>query len=475
MQRNRNILLHIAVLILFIGWGPSDAIAKSPLEVLKDHSIGTGQSVASAGSAIITDKKKDPGTVYLTTDELVTKSKDLAYMNLFKAELEKRGVKVQLSPDIWTSDDHVKAVKKCPKGAWVVAGCGGICAGTMRDMVLGKTGYLKTCYQQNQIKGYIILNLSPYVLKNLSFLKRAWDDNFSPSSFTGIPNPYDYCLKGGLFVAESEVDNKTLLGAKRVPVLADQIVAIMQGETTGTGSSSEGLSLRRVAEDDTSQDGDKVKELQIALQSCGYYQDCKIDGWFGPYTEEAVQAFQRDNGLEATGVVDQQLFDKIIAKGKEKSSPSAWGSGVGPEYLQASSRAQSNNAQIRSLANSLKGSTALQTAKNIFNWTLNNVRYQSYYNSQKGALGVLSSKRGNCCDQANLNVALLRAAGIPAKYGHGPDCIFGSGLRTGHVWCYAYIDGAWKALDTTSSKNSVGNLASFRAVGGIKYYPNVPF
>lgn len=50
--------------------------------------------------------------------------------------------------------------------------------------------------------------------------------------------------------------------------------------------------------------------IQKALQSAGYYQGA-IDGKIGPATKQAVKAFQRDNSLEADGVVGRRTWDKL--------------------------------------------------------------------------------------------------------------------------------------------------------------------
>lgn len=54
--------------------------------------------------------------------------------------------------------------------------------------------------------------------------------------------------------------------------------------------------------------GDKnstVKEIQTALNKKGYYNG-KIDGVFGNVTKEAVINFQKDNNLEADGIVGEK-------------------------------------------------------------------------------------------------------------------------------------------------------------------------
>jgi transglutaminase-like putative cysteine protease len=102
--------------------------------------------------------------------------------------------------------------------------------------------------------------------------------------------------------------------------------------------------------------------------------------------------------------------------------------------------------------------------------------FEYYLNSKKGALGALDSKKANCCDQAHLVVALLRASGIPARYTHCKPCKFlSSGMVVGHVWAEAQIDGKWAEMDTTSNQNNVGAVNSFEKIGNPKFYDKLPF
>jgi len=249
-------------------------------------------------------------------------------------------------------------------------------------------------------------------------------------------------------------------GTPPTVVLERHPINLASALATGTSSV-----LVRVSQGDTSQSAEKVEALQRALQAAGYYLNCKIDGWYGPFTGQAIMEFQRDNGLEVTGMTDEALYQKVLAKAKASAATSSQASVPAgfSAYLKSSSGTPSNNSRIMAQAKKLTGKTPLETTQNIFNF-VGKVKYQFYMNTRKGALGVLSSMQGNCVDQAHLVVSLLRASGIPAQYGHSTDCRFNSGLRTGHVWAYAYINGTWLPLDTTSSRNRVGQLNSFRQI-----------
>ena len=132
------------------------------------------------------------------------------------------------------------------------------------------------------------------------------------------------------------------------------------------------------------------------------------------------------------------------------------------QYLKASGN-DAINSQIQTLANQLTSgkSTVWAKAEAIFNWVRDNVDYEYYANTKYKATGTLSKKRGNCCDHANLIVALCRAVDIPARFSQGKNCKFSSGLNTGHVWAQIYVDGVWYSADATSSRNKLGNIQNW--------------
>ncbi len=61
----------------------------------------------------------------------------------------------------------------------------------------------------------------------------------------------------------------------------------------------------------------------------------------------------------------------------------------------------------------------------IFDYLTDDVVYESYVGSLRGARGTLWSAAGNSLDEASLGVALFRASGIPARYAGGtlPDAL----------------------------------------------------
>ena len=148
------------------------------------------------------------------------------------------------------------------------------------------------------------------------------------------------------------------------------------------------------------------------------------------------------------------------------------------KYLESSGN-DALNADIIALAKSLTQgkSTIWAKAQAIFNYVRDNIEYEYYANTKYKATGTLSKKRGNCCDQANLVVALCRAVGIPARLCHAKNCKFNSGLVTGHVWAQIYVDGVWYSADATSKSNELGNIKNWNtnSFSNLNQYIHLPF
>lgn len=141
-------------------------------------------------------------------------------------------------------------------------------------------------------------------------------------------------------------------------------------------------------------------------------------------------------------------FSRILAFYKNNNN-------VLPSYVQINS--DSSSESVSSLAEYLtKGlTTEYSKAQALFNWVRDEITYQFYYNTQKGADLTLSTRAGNCCDQAQLLVAMARSVGLTVRFATG-TCTFSSGSVYGHVWVQFYLDGKWVVADPTSSRNSLG-------------------
>ena len=100
-------------------------------------------------------------------------------------------------------------------------------------------------------------------------------------------------------------------------------------------------------------------------------------------------------------------------------------------------------------------STDRAKATALYNYVRDEIAYEFYYDTQKGAEGTLIAGSGNCCDQAQLLVAMARSVGLTVRFDTG-YCHFSSGSWYGHVWTQFLIDGVWINADPTSNRNSFG-------------------
>ena len=135
-----------------------------------------------------------------------------------------------------------------------------------------------------------------------------------------------------------------------------------------------------------------------------------------------------------------------------------------PNYVtisQGSSSSGSYPSSITALAKQLTSGLTSERAKAValYNWVRDYISYSFYYNTQKGAAGTLTARSGNCCDQAQLLVALARASGLTARFATG-YCTFSSGSY-GHVWVQLKVDGSWHAVDTTSTRNTYDKIVNW--------------
>ena len=149
------------------------------------------------------------------------------------------------------------------------------------------------------------------------------------------------------------------------------------------------------------------------------------------------------------------------------------------EYLKATKNCQINNAKIKSMVKSLtKGLTSsLDKAKVIFNYVRDNIDYEYYYDTHKGAVKTLTSKGGNCVDQTHLLVAMYRAAGLKARYVHGSCKFYDDGEYSGHVWTQVLIDKTWICGDPIDYSNELGKINNWNTKNYKLYnkYLSLPF
>lgn len=139
---------------------------------------------------------------------------------------------------------------------------------------------------------------------------------------------------------------------------------------------------------------------------------------------------------------------------------------------------EENDLYIQDIAKNITGKlenpTRKEIAKVVYTWVKTNVEYEypTYNESKHYASQTAKLKKGNCCDQARLIIALCRSAGIPreaTEYYHSECVELRDGKIVGHVWpVITSEDGEKIICDTTCSGGSFGS-PSWKNLGFTKH------
>lgn len=175
--------------------------------------------------------------------------------------------------------------------------------------------------------------------------------------------------------------------------------------------------------------GKKVLSLQKTLSKYGYYTG-KIDGKFGPYTEQAVKNLQADAGIKVDGVVGEvtnsvlrhlNTLLKNDSEGKIGNSES-----VG-----------SNNDSIRNLKSySSQNNNSTKKSSSSGN------SYSSYRTSGFSIYGGSGKGIGDCWDNSEMLYKKLKAQGKDVRIIQYP-----TSLSSRHRSVQYYSDGKWVDYD----------------------------
>ena len=195
--------------------------------------------------------------------------------------------------------------------------------------------------------------------------------------------------------------------------------------------------------------------------------------------------YKNEKALPLYCVFDSSVFDDNSSQG---ISGVTLKSGINEKnketdlnkYLKQSNSACYITDAIKTKARQLTSgrTTTKEKATAIFNFVKNQITYKYYENSLYRASKTLINGVGNCCDQANLIVALCRQSGIPVRYSHGQHCYFYYSQKYyGHVWAQILIGDTWYAADATGSDNSLGVIKNWNVntFNTLRQYALLPF
>ena len=144
-------------------------------------------------------------------------------------------------------------------------------------------------------------------------------------------------------------------------------------------------------------------------------------------------------------------------------------------WLAAERLIESDEPRIRTLANELRRSRPMDTARAIFEWVQRNLSYGGYLADDMGALQALLQRRGDCTEYADLAVALARASGLPARMlgGYVADRDLAPRPQDYHNWAEVYLDGAWRLVDAQKGNwlEPVGHYVAVRIYRDVPVNP----
>ena len=135
------------------------------------------------------------------------------------------------------------------------------------------------------------------------------------------------------------------------------------------------------------------------------------------------------------------------------------------DYLSAEKYIELDSPAIKALASQLKGSSPEETARNIYEWLVNNVTSLSYTADSKGAQYLIEKRSGDCTELMYGFVALARANGLPARGITGfwiPTESTIINAADYHDWAEFYDGKRWVLVDA-SKKNFDSEYFSYIA------------
>jgi len=163
-----------------------------------------------------------------------------------------------------------------------------------------------------------------------------------------------------------------------------------------------------------------------------------------------LDSYRQKFKAQPDGSVEVTLLANAPAATNRKPRPLA--DPEGGENLKSTLTVESDSAAIRDQSRKIIGDEkdAYRAAQKVNTWVATHLE-KDYGASADRATDVLRQKRGDCTEHSLLSVALLRAAGIPARRVDGVIYMVnqdGVPALYWHEWVEAYV-GEWTQLDPT--------------------------
>lgn len=185
--------------------------------------------------------------------------------------------------------------------------------------------------------------------------------------------------------------------------------------------------------------------------------DRKLKVYNGPYKTKKTEAYALKKGKQPYNTVKKVVKSKKVVGNSQQ-----------PKYSDVDPKVQKKARNI------VGNSTGLAAAKKIAKWCGKNIKYQKpvYSGFHKSPRSVLSSRKGNCCDQTRLMLSMMNAVGVTQSYKLIYMHVHKG--KKGHV--FAKINGTY--VDPCKTNNPWGHYVhGYGKPGSARnsVYPNKPF
>ncbi len=206
--------------------------------------------------------------------------------------------------------------------------------------------------------------------------------------------------------------------------------------------------------------GTMVEQLQTELKNQGYF-NANCTGYYGTITQNAVSAFQKDNGLAVTGSVNDATYNAIFGT----SSFSSKGT-VTASYLNARSGPGTNYSVVGGFS---KGATLTITDKqgtwykvNISSsksgWVSSDYVKLTTSNSSNTSSGSTSSSNGSSTGTSNSTSSskkiVITADALNARASASTSGAILGSVHKNEVYTYISVKNGWYQIKIPSGKTA---------------------
>ena len=164
------------------------------------------------------------------------------------------------------------------------------------------------------------------------------------------------------------------------------------------------------------------------------------------FEDDHYQRVQRDGEVYTLELRDTAPEQGFVAPSRPVAAPED----IRP-FLEPTAISQSDARPIQKLARKIAGTQtdSMAAAKSIVRWVYQHLDKRAGARGSATATEVLETRAGDCTEHAALTVALMRAAGIPARNADGIVYLVdadGTAVAGYHAWAEIWI-GQWVGVD----------------------------